>query len=218
MELSAPRQLCDNCRIAVKATRQTPPQVRTSDGIFDYWLWERNSTGANYCCVVISWEQVLEAKARCRLCTLNFQKAVESQYYSHYERSTRVVAIKYKNEDANGIHSMIFRILCDDWRCNHRFDLPRIIIYPIESTSLVGTAAFFNAMIQADKYGDQGTTVSAHCGYRHQKYLSILGQLHGASFCTIALKCTTIVEVMNRSCLLGYLRLEASTPANITFG
>jgi hypothetical protein len=216
MELSAPRQLCDNCRIAVKATRQTPLQVRASDGIFDYRLWERKSLGMVYCCVVISWEQVLEAKARCRLCTLNFQKAVESQYYSHYERSTRVVAIKYKYEDANGTHKMSFLILCDDWKCDHRFDLPWIIICPIESIGSVGNAAFFNAMIQADNYGDQGTTVSARSGY--QKFLSILGQPHGASFCAIALKCTTIVEVMSRSCLLGYLRLEASTPANITFG
>ena len=216
MELSAPRQLCDNCRIAVKATEQTPLQVRASDGIFDYRFWERNSSGASYCCVVISWEQVLEAKARCRLCTANFQKAAESRYYAHYKRSTRFLAIKYKNEDANGIHSMRFLIQCDDWRRWHR-DLLSITICPIESIGSVGNAASFNAMIEADNYGDQGTTVSAHCGYRYRKYLSILGQPHGASFCTIALKCTTIVEVMNRSYLLGYLRLEASTPANITF-
>jgi hypothetical protein len=135
MELSAPRQLCDNCRIAVKATRQTPLQVRASDGIFDYRLWERkkNSYDMEYCCVVMSWEQVLEAKARCRLCTLHFQKAAESHYYAHYKRSTRVVATKYKNEDANGIHSMRFLIQCDDWRCSHFFDLLKITICPIES-------------------------------------------------------------------------------------
>ncbi|PMD19873.1 HET-domain-containing protein [Hyaloscypha hepaticicola] len=134
MELSAQRQLCDNCRIAVKATRQTPVQVRASDGIFDHCLWERNSSGVDYCCVVMSWEQVLEAKARCRLCTSNFQKAAESQYYTHFERSTRVVAIKSKYENTNKIHSMRFDIQCHDWRCSHSFDLLWIAICPLGYT------------------------------------------------------------------------------------
>jgi hypothetical protein len=133
MELRARRQLCDNCRIAIKATEQTSPQFRVSDGIFDYRPWERTPRGATYCCVVISWGQVLEAKARCRFCTANFQKAAESRYYAHYERSKRFLAIKYKNEDANGIHSMRFLIQCNDWRCSHFFDLLKITICPIES-------------------------------------------------------------------------------------
>jgi hypothetical protein len=145
MELSAQRQLCDNCRIAVKATRQTPLQVRASDGIFDYRHWERNSNGMEYCCVVMSWEQVLEAKARCRLCAANFQKAAESQEYAHFESSTRIIAIKDKYENANKIHAMRFNIQCDDWRCSHLFDLPWITICPLECTGSDGNAAFFNA-------------------------------------------------------------------------
>ena len=99
----------------------------------------------DYCCVVISWEQVLEAKARCRLCTANFQKAAESQYYAHFEWSTRVVAIKRKYENANKTHRMRFVIQCDDWRCIHRFDLPCITSCPLECTGSDGNAVFSNA-------------------------------------------------------------------------
>ncbi len=144
MELSSQRQLCDNCRIAVKATEQTLLQVRASDGIFYYQLWERNSDGAAYCCVVISWEQVLEAKARCRLCTATFHKAAESQDYAHLERSTHVLAIKYKYENANKIHSMRFVIHCHDWRCSHFFDPLWITICPLEYAGSDGNSTFFN--------------------------------------------------------------------------
>ena len=149
MKLSARRQLCDNCRTSVKATEQIPLQVRAPDGIFDYQLWKRNPLlDTCRCAVVFSWEQVLEAKERCILCSSNSQKAAESQLYSHFDRSTCVIAIKYKDEDTNGIHSMRFLIQCDkcsDDRLSHIFDLLWVTVCPLAFTSSEGNAAFANA-------------------------------------------------------------------------
>ena len=114
IKLNNKRQLCDNCRTSVKANGQIPLQVRLSGGRFDYQLWKnyqiwKNSTADIHCSVVVfSWEQVLEAKVRCRLCNANFKEAAESQLYADFDRSTCVLAVKYKSEDTNGIHSMSF--------------------------------------------------------------------------------------------------------------
>ena len=151
MKLSARRQLCDNCRTSVKATEQIPLQVRAPDGIFDYQHWKkkRDPVLDTYrCAVVFSWEQVLEARERCLLCSSNFQKATESQLYAHFDRSTCVAAIKYKDEDTNGIHSMRFVVQCDkcgDDRLSHLDDLLWVIICPLESANSEGNAAFANA-------------------------------------------------------------------------
>ena len=149
MKPSAPRQLCDNCRTSIKATEQIPLQVRAPDGVFNYQLWKREPALDTYrCAVVFSWEEVLEAKERCILCSSNFRKAAESQLYAHFDSSTCVVAIKYKREDTNGIHSMRVLIQCD--KCSvdelsHIFDLLWLTVCPLESTSSEGNAAFANA-------------------------------------------------------------------------
>ena len=149
MKLGAQRQLCDNCRTSVKATERIPLQVRAPNGIFNYLLWKRNPLRHTYrCAVVFSWEQVLEAKERCILCSSNFQKAAECQLYAHFDRFTCVAAIKYKSEDTNGIHSIRFLILCD--KCGydltyHLFDLLWVTTCPLESTSSKGNMAFARA-------------------------------------------------------------------------
>ena len=148
MKLSARRQLCDNCRTSVKATGQIPVQVRASDETFDYQRWKKELTFDTYrCAVVFSWEQVLEAKERCILCSSNFREATESQLYADFDKSTYVVAIKYKGDDANEIHSMRFSIQryeCDGDRLSHLCDLLWVLICPLESTSSEGNAALAN--------------------------------------------------------------------------
>ena len=100
------------------------------------------------CAVVFSWEQVLDAKERCILCSSNLREAAKSQLYGHFDRSTCVVAIKYKDEDTNGIHSMRFLVQCDKCsvdKLSHIFDLLWVTICPLEFTSSEGNVAFAHA-------------------------------------------------------------------------
>ena len=144
IKLNSQRQLCDNCRASVKATGKNAPQVRLSDDRFNnklrknYQLWESERLSEGDCCVVLfSWEQVLEAKVRCILCSSIFQKAAESRFYAKYDRSTCILAVKYKNEKyTKGIHSMWFHT-------NHTsHHLLLVTICPLEWPSSEGNAAF----------------------------------------------------------------------------
>ncbi len=76
IKLNAQRQLCDNCRASVKGTGKNAPQLRLPDSRFNYQLWKnyelwkrKKPSDADCCVVLFSWEQVLEAKVRCILCT-----------------------------------------------------------------------------------------------------------------------------------------------------
>ena len=149
MKLSAPRQLCDNCRTSVKATGQIPVQVRASDETFGHQRWKEKLTSDNYhCAVVFSWEQVLEAKERCLLCSSIFREAAESEFYADFDSSIYVVAIQFKGEDTNDIHIMrvyIHRYECSDDRVSNLCHLLGVSIRLLESTSSEGNVAFANA-------------------------------------------------------------------------
>ena len=151
MKLHARRQLCDNCRTSVKATAETPVQVRASDETFSHQRWKEKLTSDTYhCAVVFSWEQVLEAKERCLLCSSIFREAAESEFYADFDSSIYVVAIKFKGEDTNAIHIMRLYIQRYEYsgdRVTNLCHLLGVAIRPLQSTNSEGNAGSANVRL-----------------------------------------------------------------------